>query len=235
MVLSHYPGYTISGQVLGTHSTGGDTPTCGHTVVALLRPCRTWPDQNQAKPGLHIPLHAPHHCPVHVQVCIQRLPRCDYADRDVPGEPPGGVTLVGQPPVFRKQTQPGWVGKNHRWHCTLPGTGLRAGNSKWPLNGGGREPELTQEGSEYVLVSEKQPKTGCYLCPCPAQAPRTGRTGQESSSIPSIPSVTPDTPWWVLPCARSLPCCGAQGGYGDIGNKRDVLLNRGPKPELSSP
>lgn len=197
--------------------------------------CRTWPDQNQAKPGLHIPLHAPHHCPVHVQVCMQRLPRCGYADRDVPGEPPGGVTLVRQPPVFRKQTQPGWVGKNHRWHCTLPGTGLRAGNSKWPLNGGGWEPELTQEGNEYVLVSEKQPKTGCYLCPCPAQAPRTSRTGQESSSIPSIPSVTPDTSWWVLPCARPLPCCGAQGGYGDIGNKRDVLLNRGPKPELSSP
>lgn len=54
---------------------------------------------------------------------------------------------------------------------------LRAGNSKWPLNGIGWAPEFTKERSEYVLVLEKQPKTGCYLCPCPAQVPRTGRTG----------------------------------------------------------
>lgn len=30
-------------------------PHCGGTA-------QTWPEQSQAKPGLHIPLQAPHHC-----------------------------------------------------------------------------------------------------------------------------------------------------------------------------
>lgn len=33
-------------------------PHCSGTAQT----CRTWPEQNQAKAGLHIPLHAPHHC-----------------------------------------------------------------------------------------------------------------------------------------------------------------------------
>lgn len=40
----------------GTHTNMW--PHCGGTAQT----CRTWPEQNQAKPGLHIPLQASHHC-----------------------------------------------------------------------------------------------------------------------------------------------------------------------------
>lgn len=139
--LSHYSGHTTSGQVLSTHSTGGDTPTCGHTMVALLR--HAGHGQNKTRSKLACASHSM--LLTTVWFTCRSAQECTHAmamQTDVPGKAPGRVTLVGLPPVFRKQPH-------------LDGAGLRAENSAWPLNGSRWELQLSKEGNEYVLALEE--------------------------------------------------------------------------------
>lgn len=75
-------------------------PHCGGTAQT----CRTWPEQNQAKPGLYIPLHAPHHCRSACEGthagAMQRCPLGTSQWSDL-----GGVTSSVQ------ETTPAWMGR----------------------------------------------------------------------------------------------------------------------------
>lgn len=100
--LSHYSGHTTSGHVLSTHSTGGDTSTCSHTVVALLR--HAGHGQNKTRSKLACTSHSM--LLTTVWFTCRSAHKCTHAmamQTDVPGKAPGRVTLVGLPPVLRKQ------------------------------------------------------------------------------------------------------------------------------------
>lgn len=162
--------------------------------------CRTWPDQNQAKPGLHIPLHAPHHC-LHAKaptlwLCRQRCTWGTSRWSDL-----GGATSSVQ------KTNPAWMGGKKSPVALHP-------SWNWPQ---GREQQVATEwwwvgtrvdpGRKRICFSVRETAQDWVLSlpmPCPGPKDKQDRAGEQQH--PFHPFSHPGHILVGAPCARSLPC-----------------------------